>query len=154
MENMEWIQVIKDVSTGRYQKYDIDEYFEVDPLLQYLQLEKAHVTGVAKKQADSVNIEININMPILVECDRCLEETQYLFDEDVEILIDRHEIETFDFRKAVEDEIILARPIQILCSQDCLGLCPDCAENLNVSECKCNKKQKNSPFDVLDSLFD
>jgi len=38
----------------------------------------------------------------------------------------------------VEEQLILGIPFQVLCKEDCLGLCLKCGENLNISgNCTC-----------------
>jgi uncharacterized protein len=36
-----------------------------------------------------------------------------------------------DLRAWARDALALAMPLQVLCREDCLGLCPECGENLN-----------------------
>jgi len=37
----------------------------------------------------------------------------------------------------LREHIILSAPMQPLCSDDCLGLCPRCRKNLNEGSCQC-----------------
>ena len=39
-----------------------------------------------------------------------------------------------DLRSWARDEIALALPTQIVCAEECLGLCPVCGENLNSAD--------------------
>ena len=39
-----------------------------------------------------------------------------------------------DLRRWAHDALILALPNQIICREDCLGLCPVCGENLNGAD--------------------
>ena len=38
---------------------------------------------------------------------------------------------TLDLRGWARDALALARPAQLLCREDCAGLCPVCGQNLN-----------------------
>ena len=38
-----------------------------------------------------------------------------------------------DLQAWARDSLALALPAQIVCSEDCLGLCPECGENLNTA---------------------
>ena len=49
-------------------------------------------------------------------------------------------------------EIVQEIPIQPLCDEDCLGLCPYCGKNLNVEECDC-EPETDSRFDILKELL-
>ena len=57
-------------------------------------------------------------------------------------------------------EILLELPTNILCSEDCKGLCPHCGVNLNESTCNCGEAPEaipslsddDSPWSALDQL--
>jgi len=40
----------------------------------------------------------------------------------------------------LREHIILSAPMQPLCSDDCLGLCPRCRKNLNEGPCQCSEE--------------
>jgi uncharacterized protein len=54
-----------------------------------------------------------------------------------------------DLAPMVREQVILAAPMQPLCRADCLGLCPQCGQNLNERRCACPPAQTPSPFRVL-----
>lgn len=54
-----------------------------------------------------------------------------------------------DLVPMVREQVILAAPMQPLCREDCLGLCPQCGQNLNERRCGCPPEQGPSPFRVL-----
>ena len=54
-----------------------------------------------------------------------------------------------DLAPMVREQIILAAPMQPLCQEDCLGLCPQCGENLNERRCGCPPAPGPRPFRVL-----
>jgi uncharacterized protein len=39
----------------------------------------------------------------------------------------------------LKEQIFLALPMQTLCKEDCKGLCPQCGQNKNTTECGCAK---------------
>lgn len=47
------------------------------------------------------------------------------------------------------EQLIMAIPIRPQCSDDCLGLCPECGLNLNEAQCQCEKKMFNNQFSAL-----
>jgi uncharacterized protein len=57
-----------------------------------------------------------------------------------------------DLGERLLEEVILTIPIQPLCRDTCLGLCPLCGENRNINPCSCKTKEKTSPFSVLKNL--
>ena len=54
-----------------------------------------------------------------------------------------------DLVPMVREQVILAAPMQPLCRADCLGLCPQCGQNLNERGCACPPAPTPSPFRVL-----
>jgi uncharacterized protein len=56
---------------------------------------------------------------------------------------------TVDLGERILEEVILTIPIQPLCREACLGLCPICGENKNINPCSCKAKEGSSPFSVL-----
>jgi uncharacterized protein len=57
-----------------------------------------------------------------------------------------------DLRERILEEVILTIPIQPLCRETCLGLCPLCGENKNTNPCNCKSKEGANPFSVLKNL--
>jgi uncharacterized protein len=54
-----------------------------------------------------------------------------------------------DLAERILEEVILTIPIQPLCREACLGLCPICGGNKNINPCNCKSKEETSPFSVL-----
>lgn len=48
--------------------------------------------------------------------------------------------DVLDCSEALEELFILSIPHTIYCSENCLGLCPNCGVNLNNSKCLCREK--------------
>jgi uncharacterized protein len=57
-----------------------------------------------------------------------------------------------DLRDAVQEEVVMALPMQTLCQADCKGLCPHCGADLNQGDCGCKRKFVNSQFAALKGL--
>jgi uncharacterized protein len=76
------------------------------------------------------------------ECARCLVDIEEDFLADVQELYvypeseaepdeaSRMEGDLIDLEPALRDQVVLALPFQPLCSDDCLGLCPECGVRL------------------------
>ena len=58
-----------------------------------------------------------------------------------------------DLEPVVIENIILALPMQYLCSLDCRGICPNCGVNLNNQECHCLREEPEARFSVLSKLL-
>lgn len=52
----------------------------------------------------------------------------------------------------LQEQLLLAVPMHPLCSADCKGLCPVCGVDLNMTDCRCEKKVFNSKFGALAQL--
>lgn len=61
---------------------------------------------------------------------------------------------TVDIDKPLMDNIILALPMKIICSEDCKGLCITCGTNLNLKNCNCDESKIVDPrMDILKDYF-
>jgi uncharacterized protein len=59
-----------------------------------------------------------------------------------------------DIGPVVREEMLLAIPINPLCSPDCKGLCPICGENLNETVCNHEDENIDPRLSVLRTLLD
>jgi uncharacterized protein len=57
-----------------------------------------------------------------------------------------------DLSSFIHEVIALLIPVQPLCREDCLGLCPRCGIDRNTESCDCVEKNPASPFAVLEAL--
>jgi DUF177 domain-containing protein len=79
-------------------------------------------------------------------CMRCLEPAKLTVEvdaaevdqpdeaDDDELVSPYVEGDELDVHSWARDALVLALPVQIVCREDCLGLCPACGENLNEAE--------------------
>lgn len=51
--------------------------------------------------------------------------------------------QVLDTSEAVRQHIIMSMPLQPLCSEDCVGLCPTCGHNLNEGPCGCERVEED-----------
>jgi uncharacterized protein len=52
----------------------------------------------------------------------------------------------------LREHVILSAPMQPLCGDDCLGLCPQCGKNLNEGSCLCAPEPPIPTFRVLQGM--
>lgn len=87
-------------------------------------------------------LKFDITGDVTYPCSRCLEEVKtpvdYTFNEEVEIVDDK----VFELDNYILDCLYINEPSQILCKEDCKGLCPICGNNLNISECNCEAEEE------------
>ncbi len=55
--------------------------------------------------------------------------------------VDHYPLEghTVELEAVIEEQINLAFPLKVLCSESCRGLCPGCGSALDREECRCSK---------------
>ena len=117
-------------------------------------LGEAEVSGTIEFENDTALLRATVRVPMRFVCDRCatsfdknlLAETEAEFCEigeyeepseiemEYKILSNRINLEP-----VVRDIVLEQIPSQVLCKDDCKGLCPVCGENLNFSSCRCKK---------------
>lgn len=57
-----------------------------------------------------------------------------------------------DLTGMVREQVIMATPMQPLCSEECRGLCPVCKQDRNQVQCGCIEMNRPNPFSVLRRL--
>lgn len=102
------------------------------------------------------------------ECARCLAPVHHKqtdeYKESFGVLgnennIDESEIvpfdgETIDLTDLIRETLIINEPAQVLCQEDCKGLCVHCGANLNTSPCSCDSFVVDPRFAALRALLD
>lgn len=141
--------------------------------------ESVSLTGLLsfKGETERVNgrahVRGSIDADVAVDCTRCLEPVaQHLaieFDDvfveaaaepvDPESHVEDDELDEslvedgrIDIADVVREQILLAVPLQIFCSDDCKGLCPQCGGNLNLIDCKCADEDIDPRWAALKNL--
>lgn len=59
-----------------------------------------------------------------------------------------------DLTNLIRDTLIINEPNQVLCQEDCKGLCVHCGTNLNVSHCTCDSFVVDPRLAVLKTLLE
>jgi uncharacterized protein len=62
--------------------------------------------------------------------------------------------ETIDTERMAVDAVILAMPIQVLCREDCRGLCAGCGADLNAGPCQCPPEEPDGRWSALRGLIE
>lgn len=95
-------------------------------------------------------------------CGRCLEMTEIeVSADDIELFVELGDEEVVDITEDIRAELLLNLPANLLCSDECKGLCSICGINLNQHTCDCEpedfddsdaENNEPSPWDALDGL--
>jgi uncharacterized protein len=154
---------------------------EVTPeALQLPQDEEAAVSGAVRVQgrfnkvAEQIYFQGRIHGIITAPCSRCLEtvhtdfvvETRVVFlpstsdmsdaesglssSDDIDLYF--HDGVMLDLRPLVREQVVLAFPVQLLCREDCAGLCQVCGKNRNMEPCTCQMQEGDPRFAILQQL--
>jgi len=110
-------------------------------------------------------LQVELGAQITAECVRCLGSFSqplevnftevYSFTEDSATVPGQvvPEDGVIDLQLLVREEMLLAVPINPLCSPDCMGLCPVCGGNRNVEPCSHEEHLGDPRLSVLKSLL-
>ena len=136
-------------------------------------LRPVNVTITVNRGAEHIRITGKIDGPLEVACHRCLTAFPFPLDEQIDIYLieeerdpreedkelDIEELvyeffdgEVIDIDQLVAEQIFLALPVKVLCSEECRGICPRCGVNLNDEPCRCKDEGKGSAFARLASI--
>jgi uncharacterized protein len=137
-------------------------------------LKEAHIDGALSAVDSELLFHGKVSGIFLCQCDRCLSDMEskialdvsWLFEEGtephpLEAFHETEEIEELDEMELEEpiryfsgqeldlsvhlwEELVLAAPTKAYCSENCLGLCPQCGVNLNQESCDCNEQSENN----------
>jgi uncharacterized protein len=145
----------------------------LDPKLRQIGLLKAAgkvelVTGALGEIRSKGHVSVQME----AECDRCLEPARFPVDADFELYyrpvsegygedtaIDASEAEMgfyegdgIELNDVLREFILLALPMQRVCSEVCKGICPECGQNRNQKECGCHAEAVDERWAALKNL--
>ena len=140
---------------------------------QFRQISQLHTEGTAELLSNTlgeIRVEGTLQVEMEVQCDRCLEPTRYPMDSGYnlfyrpapklvpghDIAIDEGEAQIgfyeghgLELADVVREHVLLSVPMQLICSEDCAGICPQCGVNRNVSHCDCHAQPVNEVWAAL-----
>lgn len=159
---------LSSIKNGRDNKETFEDTFELNvehgKRVGALHVSPISFKGEIKLVDGRLFISCHFNSDFTFNCDRCLKEVNLHIEDDFEtrLLTDDEEQqyegfvvedETLDIVELVSDEVLARIPFQVVCDEDCFGLCATCGKNLNEDECDCEEAIVDSRFEVLKDLF-
>ena len=130
--------------------------------------------------ADEIQVTGQVKVQLQTECDRCLEPSIFPLDSSFELYyrpvtegsnngaravrveekaIDAEEAEMgfyegdgLELKDVLREFVLLALPMQRLCSENCKGICPECGQNRNQNECSCRTTVVDNRWAALKEL--
>jgi uncharacterized protein len=136
-------------------------------------IDAVSVQGILKKGIAQTDVHGKISAKIEVECNRCLQAAEvnlefpfdavfvtlenYTQEKEAELRTDDLEVSVFegdeiDLTELVREQILLNLPSQVLCREDCQGLCQKCGANLNLIDCNCEEEKIDPRWSALKKL--
>jgi len=131
------------------------------------------VEGKLKRGIAQTDVQGRISAEIESECNRCLQSAEmslefpfdavfvtaenYTQEKEAQLGADDLEVSVFegdkiDLTELVREQILLNLPTQVLCREDCQGLCQKCGANLNLIDCNCEEEEIDPRWAVLKNL--
>jgi uncharacterized protein len=132
------------------------------------------VSGNIRQKGSRVHVTGRVTARVRSECDRCLKPVELPVDSNfkleyvtaeeyraqqvVELTESDLDLSVFDgdvidINDLVTEEILLAVPDHVLCSEDCKGICAVCGVNKNSTECGCDSSEVDPRWAGLKGLM-
>lgn len=134
-----------------------------------------HATGkaeLASEMLEEIRIRGHVRVEMEADCDRCLEPAACTVDEDFLLLyrpvaedtaeeaeldpkeadIGFYEGDGVELNEVLREYVLLALPMQRLCSEACQGICPVCGQNRNQQACQCQGQPMDDRWAALKQM--
>ncbi len=121
------------------------------------------VSARVYRSGDLLWIHMTYEGMVQFVCDRCLRPSQYPVSGEIKRQlsnVDEFDVEWFiiengkiDLAQVIVDDLVVELPIQLICSDDCKGLCAQCGANLNETSCQCESESIDPRLASLKNLF-
>ena len=131
------------------------------------------VVGELSKSAAKTDVKGSIKSLVEVDCTRCLTPVRRdldivfdvdfvdkeLFPDSKETHLESGDLNTdviegneLDLSQLAREQILLNIPEQVLCRENCKGICPTCGEDLNDGDCKCGEDEIDPRWAALKDI--
>jgi uncharacterized protein len=147
------------------------KHVQVDLPASELGVDDDRITGdvaidlLATSNIDGIVVAGTITMPWRAACRRCLTdvvgtttvEVDEVYQDPTDLVVgadDAFPIEgdQIDLVPAVREAVLLELPDDVLCRDDCAGICPVCGIDHNQGSCECDTTVRDDRWAALDQL--
>ena len=130
------------------------EWLEIEPSELLSVTAPVHYDLLAKAVSGGVLVEGKVRTELAGLCGRCLEPvTKKIENSGVCLFYGQPGEDELDITEDVRGEMLLELPMNLLCSEECRGLCPHCGKNLNRESCSCTgDDESDGRWAALDNL--
>lgn len=122
-------------------------------------------------EKDTISIELHTEVSVTRSCGRCLGDVVCDYPLDISRIVNVAKKEAYtdnegeydeisyiedcnlDVDMLVLDELFTILPMNVLCKQDCKGICKVCGINLNKSTCNCDQTVPDPRMAVFSDIF-
>ncbi|MCU1234656.1 MAG: hypothetical protein JWP63_2623 [Candidatus Solibacter sp.] len=135
-----------------------------------------HATGTAELMPESeteVRIRGSYTVEMVAQCDRCLVRSRFplsasfdLFYQPANDLVGGDEVEIdageaeigfyngggLELEDILREQVLLALPMQRVCSETCKGFCPVCGKDRNETACDCKTEGTDDRWGALRNI--
>ncbi len=133
------------------------------------QLEEKKINGQLVQFIEPIEISLNVinadqeyalmgDLDVVAQksCSRCLKDVNFSLNIDFSTEVYKTEVEDdeIDISDYVVEHIRLAMPMQVVCDEECQGLCPSCGIDLNHNQCDCMMHKVDPRLAKLEKLLD
>lgn len=163
---------LKPMLRGEINSIDIDFVLTPEIIEDVTFTDGARVCGKITNSAGYMRLLLRAELPYIGQCARCLDDVHGVFsldfertvvtegmvsEEKLEESVDEYIVvvdSCVELDEAVKEELMLEFPKKLLCSEDCLGLCPKCGKPKKEGDCGCVTKEIDPRLAVLKKLLD
>ncbi len=149
---------------------------EIDYPHDVTQTSRLHAEGTAQLLSHSlgeIRIRGRLNVTAQAFCDRCLESANFSIERQFDLVyMPAEEADSASEREIGEaaldvgyyegaglvlndvlrEVVLLALPMQLVCSEVCKGICPQCGGNRNQRDCDCHAEATDDRWSKLRSV--
>lgn len=132
----------------------------------------AHVHGEVTDEAGYMRLVLEVTTAYHGQCARCLDTVSGEFrmqfertvanegtlsEEQLDDNVDEYVVIVdglLDLGEELHDALLLSFPMRLLCSEECLGLCPKCGKPRREGPCDCPTREIDPRLEILRTLLD
>lgn len=122
---------------------------------------------------EEIRVQGKLQVSLRMECDRCTEPFVKSIEEEFDLIYvpapetspgaeiaigpDDSHVGFYDgpgleLNDILQEQVLLALPLQRVCREDCQGICPICGQNRNETECDCRTQIRDERWSALRNL--
>ena len=104
-------------------------------------LEPLEITLDAVYEDSKINLTGRLCTRVGFACSRCVETFTCPLEAHLEEELSVDGQSEYDVTELVREMYLVSLPLQPLCDEECLGLCPTCGTNRNKKQCACSEDE-------------